>query len=347
MIEPKPLHGAAVLLSIIAIFGGLIWAGTVLATYSPNRKDFVPVLIFDSTEPCFPTKINFDNTWRTDDSREHYNKDTAPLALYYRVLRKDTYFVYQYFPWYASNEYINFHEVDPEQGAYVWVRDNRPFAYAISYHGKWKVIDVSRVEQLYAYVQRGSHGLYYTMHEAFPNDSNLPIAPDNFELIKVEDAMEHEGEFTDSLGYFLTNEPGDLTKPWWYFPWFNNPDMLLDNYPTLKAKLVQENAVELSVVGNLPSLSSFLVSGSLIALVAFLLGLALAHNGMTVITIFSALVMVGVIAGSYLTYSPEQLPLSAAVVAVRVIPFAFLAIAAAGTGYLTRMIYLAAIGGKG
>jgi len=332
---------------LIAVFGVLFvlfayggWAGGVVARYVPNRSNFVPLFFFDSSEQYYPTTINFDGTWNTADSHEHYDRDSAPLALYYKEVRKENYVIYEFFPWYAYNHFINLHEVDPEKGVKIWVRDNVPFLFAISPHGEWKVKRVYSVNDLYAYVQRGSHGLYFSSLEAIPCDAQVRILPDNWLLIPVEDAMAHENDFLDVNGYFLIDEPGDLSKPWWTNDkYFYDPDnLIIEEFPEYSSLLTGEAKIPLSVVGAMPSLTTFLINASILILGAFVCGFLWKQKAWALLSLLAFLVISGIMIFSLVRYPPAEKSLSTAVITLNILPYGFAVIGALSGGFFSRFV---------
>lgn len=318
-------------LLLLFVYGG--WAGGILARYIPSREGFAPVLFFDSSEQWFPCAINFDGTWDTADSHEHYNPDNVPKLLYTRTYVRENYVVFGYFMFYAYNSFLNVHETDAET-YFVWVRDNVPVFVAPFAHGHPEVRRVYSINEVYGYVQRGSHGIYLDRLSALPCDYKIRVSDWQFEDVMV--AYEHRSEFETPQGTFRMDEPGDVNiKPWWHYDWFWDPDVLLDNEQL--AVLNAPKRIPLSVVGAI-SPTAVIINGSLFFLGAFALGFLYRDRAWVALSLLSWAVVTGLMVGSYMRFDPTEIPLSPALVVLRALPYAFGVITAVSAGYFTRHV---------
>jgi len=205
----------------------------VLITYVPRHQQFLPLLIFDSGEEFFPCAVDFDGDLDPTNNHERYTT-SAPPVIYYAVVRRENYTVYEYWIYYAYNPAVNIHEHDLER-AYVFVRGGKPVILAASAHHWWNLYRVDRMEDLYLYVEKGGHAMAHVLigapeghqYSVVSNGLGRRIYPDEVELRPLSDFISKEPYLLDPNGYLWTNEAGDLVQGVTVRPDYWEPEMVL------------------------------------------------------------------------------------------------------------------------
>jgi hypothetical protein len=324
---------------VILVLAG--WAGAVVDRFVPNRQGYAPVLFFDSGERYLPCAIDFDGDWDTANNYFRYDRDKVPIVVYTKTYERENYVVFGYFFYYVYNDFINVHQNDAET-CFVFVKGDTPFYIVRFAHGRPSVQRIYSIHEDYAYVQRGSHALYGSLTEAFPCDGYKRVLPSEVEFRDVMEAYVHRREFevpmlvdNRRVGIFRYSVPGDINiQPWWYYDWFWEPERLLseEQREEIAAGL---SAVPLSWWRALPSVTQLVTRMPFYVAGAFLLAF-LFRRGLLVVSIAATLAVVACLVGCYVKLHPSELPLSAALVVLRVAPFALGAIGGAGMGFALR-----------
>lgn len=226
---------ATIVTSLVFIVSIFFIADTIVKTWIPKPFGYIPLFIHDSAEKYFPCRIDFDGDWNPMNNHERYSPTVTP-ALYYSIIYRENYTVYQFWIYHVYNDFINLHEHDAER-IFVFVKDDKPVILAASAHMFWNISRVYDVKDLYVFVERGSHAMSHTRlgftetgakYLIICDGRGRRILPDEFELIPIEVAMQREKELVDPHKCFWTNEPGDLVQPWWVFEkGFYEPENIL------------------------------------------------------------------------------------------------------------------------
>ena len=138
-------------------------------TVPPEVTAYAPKLHYDTSERFFPTDVHGDDQYVGDDYvwNNHENCGADGLlgsksVCYYHIRPYESlgFTVYEYWYYYAYNDFgLLDHEHDFE-AAWVWVDSfGQPFYYVVSYHQRFYGYNVSSIDELQAYVELGSHGM--------------------------------------------------------------------------------------------------------------------------------------------------------------------------------------------
>ncbi len=207
--------------------GDLVIVKSVLVNRTPVLDDpavlqFAPILVFDEWERYYPIDAHFDDG-DVLNNKEAYDSLLVPPhpALYYRVSEILDYKVYQYWYYYAFNDFSTLgflsdtHEHDFES-VFVWVRENvGPVRVALSMHLWTSVVEISPETPFKLYVERGGHGLSLTKDARSCSILGLEFAsegrilyPADFDFLSLGNDLEpYESVDLNAFGKYRTDFP--------------------------------------------------------------------------------------------------------------------------------------------
>lgn len=218
--DRKTLIGIIVTLLIVSIVFGLYWT-TRRPAVGPETG-YMPTVVFDSREKYYPVAFDFDGDMNPTNNAANYVAgigDMTPVV-YYRIIDRDQYQIYQYWLYYAKDGGIwptgsTAHEHDLETFS-VFVKNKQSVILACSPHGGmfgWNLYQIKdSVKQLVNLQElwkhgSGSYGKEFTMvgadrlisepYKVMSDGSGHVIKPVEFVFRPVEDWLRAENVFFD------------------------------------------------------------------------------------------------------------------------------------------------------
>jgi len=243
---------------------------------------YAPTLCYDYKENYFPVDVHGDD-YNVTNNHENYERglfSDKPVC-YYNVVSYDGFKVYEYWFYYAYNDYnyysikINdIHEHDFES-VFVWVdEDGYPFYVATSMHLWIQRYQYDKENHPFVYVERGGHGMSLNkkLIDGIPMVFEKPgriLEWSDFIFKDFSDLISYSDRDLDSNGYYKTDEVAKVrVKAPWLREVFKDPDVLrksknnADNIQIETQKKTLEIAKILPKfkIGRFTLLSSFLKS---------------------------------------------------------------------------------------
>ncbi len=201
---------------------------------------YAPTLCYDYKEKYFPVDVHGDD-YNVTNNHENYEKGLFPdkPVCYYNVVSYDGFKVYEYWFYYAYNDYnyysikINdIHEHDFE-AVFVWVdEDGYPFYVATSMHLWIQRYSYNEGDHPFVYVERGGHGMSLNkkLIDGIPMVFEKPgriLEWRDFVFKDFSDLIYHSDRDLDSNGYYKTDEVAKVrVKAPWLRAVFHDPDVL-------------------------------------------------------------------------------------------------------------------------
>lgn len=239
-IEDKALIGLAIA-AVAVLFALGAWAHHQQVTYISEAKGYAPLLIFDSQETCWPSSVFFDDMDVINNAEQYVEysdgSEIPQPSLYLHKVYRENYVVYEWWVYYARNDYANYHEHDLER-IFVFVENEQPIILALSQHNWWNCYQINSQRNIYAFVERGSHATAKERWRLAVCDGlGKRIYPTDWDIIELDSLKEHENEIFTPDGFFFTDEWGDWVGSPFLREQYNNPEVALDKFPRLKELL--------------------------------------------------------------------------------------------------------------
>ena len=200
---------------------------------------YAPTLCFDYKERYFPVDVHGDD-YNVINNHENYEKGLFPdrPVCYYNVVSYDDFKVYEYWFYYAYNEYDYYsikindvHEHDFES-VFVWVDERgSPFFVATSMHLWVQGNQYNKGSHPFVYVERGGHGMSLNKRlvDGVPMVFEKPgrlLKWKDFTFKDFSDLISHSHEDLDK-GYYRTDEVAKIrVKAPWLRRVFRDPDVI-------------------------------------------------------------------------------------------------------------------------
>ncbi len=208
-----------------------------------------PELRFDTHEAYFPANLYFDDGNVTNNHENYPTQNPPPYYVYYRIENRSSYYVFEYWYYYAFNYHqaliVPEHEHDFEW-VYIWVNktSNKPFYLVGSQHFPLLPLNkfpITSFDNLFVYVANGSHGMAHRIEDLKDfdhfDDVGVKVGKNHFSFLNIDTTikMNETQDLVQNEYYYKTNElKGDIfdrfrkVKAPWKRDEYNNPDKFLD-----------------------------------------------------------------------------------------------------------------------